>query len=53
MDAEIERVRAVLPLGRYISFADHLVPADVPWESYEYFVWRWKELCGTHPGHRR
>jgi hypothetical protein len=29
VDAEIERVRAVLPLGRYIPFPDHLIPADV------------------------
>jgi hypothetical protein len=46
MDAEMERIRPVLPLGRYIPYPDHLIPADVPWQNYQYFVWRWKELCG-------
>jgi uroporphyrinogen decarboxylase len=45
-DAEMERVRALLPLGRYIPFPDHLIPPDVSWENYRYFVWRWKELIG-------
>lgn len=46
MDAEIERVRAMLPLGRYLPFPDHLIPPDVSWENYQYFVWRWKEMIG-------
>jgi len=46
MDAEIERVKALLPLGRYIPFPDHLIPSDVSWENYQYFVWRWKEIVG-------
>jgi len=46
VDAEIRRVRAMLPLGRYLPFPDHLIPPDVPWENYQYFVWRWKEMIG-------
>ncbi len=46
MDAEVERVRRILALGRYIPFPDHLIPPDVSWENYQYFVWRWKELTG-------
>jgi uroporphyrinogen decarboxylase len=46
MDAEIERVKAIVPLGRYVPFPDHLIPPDVSWEDYRYFVWRWKELTG-------
>ena len=47
MDAEIERVRPLLARGRYIPFPDHLIPADVSWDNYQYFVWRWKELVGA------
>lgn len=46
MDAEIDRVKSMIPLGRYIPFLDHLIPADVSWENYQYFVWRWKEITG-------
>jgi len=46
MDAEMDRVRAMLPLGRYLPFPDHLIPPDVSWENYQYFVWRWKEMVG-------
>lgn len=46
IDAEIERVKSIIPLGRYIPFPDHLIPADVPWENYQYFVWKWKEITG-------
>jgi uroporphyrinogen decarboxylase len=46
IDAEIERVKSIIPLGRYVPFPDHLIPADVSWENYQYFVWRWKEITG-------
>jgi len=46
MDGELERVKAVLTLGRYVPWPDHLIPPDVSWENYQYFVWRWKELTG-------
>ncbi|MHC4788720.1 MAG: uroporphyrinogen decarboxylase family protein [Planctomycetota bacterium] len=46
MDAEIERVRSIVAMGRYIPHIDHSVPPDVPWENFQYFVWRWKELTG-------
>ena len=46
MDAEIQRVAAILPLGRYIPHIDHGVPPDVTWDHFQYFVWRWKELTG-------
>ena len=44
MDAEIERVRRIVSLGRYIPFPDHAIPPDVSWENYQYFVSRWKEM---------
>ncbi len=46
MDAEIERIRPMVTAGRYIPFPDHLIPSDVSWENYQYFVWHWKELVG-------
>ena len=46
IDAEMERIKEIIPLGRYIPCPDHLIPADVSWENYQYFVWRWKELTG-------
>lgn len=49
MDEEIERVRGVLSLGRYIPFPDHAIPPDVSWENYQYFVWRWKEMVYRAP----
>lgn len=44
MDKEIERVKGILSLGRYVPFPDHLIPPDVSWKNYEYFVWRWKDM---------
>ena len=46
IDAEMQRVKALLPLGRFLPFPDHCIPPDVSWENYQYFVWRWKELIG-------
>ncbi len=46
IDAEMERVKSIILMGRYIPFPDHLIPADVSWENYQYFVWRWKEITG-------
>ncbi len=46
MDAEIERIRALLPLGRFLPYYDHLIPPDVSWDNYCYMTRRWKELVG-------
>ena len=46
MDAESERLREILAIGRFIPHMDHAVPPDVSWENYQYMVWRWKELVG-------
>ncbi len=46
MDAEIERLRKITEVGRFIPHMDHAVPPDVSWENYQYMVWRWKELVG-------
>ncbi|MEK7474900.1 MAG: uroporphyrinogen decarboxylase family protein [Candidatus Coatesbacteria bacterium] len=46
MDAEIERIRGLLPQGRFLPYFDHVTPPDVPWDNYCYMVRRWKELVG-------
>jgi uroporphyrinogen decarboxylase len=46
IDAEMERIKPIIATGRYIPYPDHLIPADVSWENYQYFVWRWKEITG-------
>jgi uroporphyrinogen decarboxylase len=46
IDSEIGRVRSIVALGRYVPFPDHSIPADVSWQNYQYFVWRWKEMTG-------
>jgi len=46
IDMEIERIKSIATLGRFVPFPDHLIPADVSWENYQYFVWRWKEMIG-------
>ena len=46
IDKEMERVKSIIDLGRYLPFPDHLIPSDVSWENYQYFVWRWKEMIG-------
>jgi uroporphyrinogen decarboxylase len=46
IDLEVDRIKPIIEIGRYIPFPDHLIPADVSWENYQYFVWRWKELVG-------
>jgi hypothetical protein len=46
MDREIERIRPLLASHRLIPYPDHLIPADVSWENFQYFVWRWKDLIG-------
>lgn len=47
IDEEMERVAAILKLGRFLPFPDHLIPPDATWDNYQYFVWRWKELVGA------
>lgn len=46
IDAEIERIKPIVGMGRFIPHLDHAIPPDVSWESYQYMVWRWKELTG-------
>ena len=38
MDAELEKARRLIPLGRFIPGPDHLALENVPFENYEYFM---------------
>jgi len=53
VDAEMERAARVLPAGRYIPAFDHLIPPDVPWETFRYAAERARELCGAERGRVR
>jgi hypothetical protein len=44
MDQEIERIRNLLSLGKFLPFPDHLIPPDVSWSNYCYFVKKWHEM---------
>ncbi len=46
IDAELERVRPALGLGRYIPELDHLVPDDVSWANFCHYAGRLSELIG-------
>ena len=38
MDAELEKARKLIPLGKFIPGPDHFVLENVPFENYEYFM---------------
>jgi uroporphyrinogen decarboxylase len=38
IDGELDRAERMLSLGGYIAGPDHVVPPDVPWENYRYFM---------------
>jgi uroporphyrinogen decarboxylase len=44
IDAELARVRPAFEKGRYIPELDHLVPDDVSWENYCYYVERLRRM---------
>jgi len=46
IDAEIERIRPAVATGKYMPDFDHLVPDDVSWENYAYYVESMKKLVG-------
>jgi uroporphyrinogen decarboxylase len=46
VEAEIERLKPIADIGRFIPHMDHGIPPDVSWENYQQMVWCWKELVG-------
>jgi hypothetical protein len=47
IDREIDRASRMLKHGRYIPSLDHLIPSDVPWDAYVYYIRRLKEIMGV------
>lgn len=46
IDQELSRIEPLLKGGGYIPHLDHLVPADVGFESYQYYIKRKREIIG-------
>ena len=44
IDAELDRIAPILPLGGYIPGIDHYVHPEVPWEHFAYYRQRLAEL---------
>jgi hypothetical protein len=47
IEGEIARAERVVRTGRYVPGFDHLIPPDVPWESYRYAAELTREVCGV------
>jgi hypothetical protein len=45
IDREVERAAWMVEKGRYVPGFDHLIPPDVPWESFAYAAERLREVC--------
>jgi len=43
---ELERIRPAVEKGRYIPDLDHVIPDDVSWENYCYYVQALRKLVG-------
>ena len=46
IDHELERAERMFKLGGYIPAPDHLVPPDVPWENFKYYMEKLRSLVG-------
>ena len=46
IDRELERAERMLPHGGYVPGPDHMVPPDVPFELYKYFMERLRDMVG-------
>jgi len=46
VDRELERIRPIFEQGGYIPHLDHLVPPDIPYSHYCYYLDKKRELIG-------
>lgn len=46
IDRELERLRPLLEQGGYIPHLDHLVPPDIPYDHYQYYLEKKRKLIG-------
>lgn len=49
IDAELEKVPAILRQGGYMPFIDHVVPSDIPWEHFKYYRTRLNQILRETP----
>lgn len=47
MHRELDRASRMLAAGGWVPGFDHLIPPDVPWRNYRYFVEEIKKLIGV------
>lgn len=47
IDEELARIAPAVRRGRYIPTTDHLIPDDVSWENYVYYLESLKKLVGA------
>ena len=47
IDAEVEKARDFISMGRYIPGPDHFVLSNVTWENYRHFMERMREVVMT------
>jgi uroporphyrinogen decarboxylase len=46
VDREIELAQRMVARGRYIPGFDHLIPPDVPWDTFRYAAEKMRAVCG-------
>ena len=46
INRELDRAERMFARGGYIAGFDHLIPENVPWENYKYFVEHLKRIIG-------
>ena len=46
IECELARAERMLRQGGYVAGPDHLVPPDVSWDNYKYFMERLREIVG-------
>jgi len=46
IDAELERLKPLLDQGGFIPHLDHLVPPDIPYDHYQYYLEKKRKMIG-------
>lgn len=44
---ELDKASRLMAMGGYVPGCDHMIPPDVSWENYKYFVTEMKKLIGV------
>jgi hypothetical protein len=46
IDTELTRVKPLIEEGGYLPHTDHLIPPDVSFQNYIYYIGKLQETCG-------